>query len=251
MAGMSPPPVSIVTVTRDGLFFTRLLVEKVREFTRGRDYEILAVDRGSRDGSRDWLRAQPDVRLFRYGQWRSRDHGHAEAARKAIRAARHARIVLLDSDAHPVAADWLETSADRLDEQHRLAGAVFVDKHAGNPHGWYIHPHFMCFFRADFGGLVELRKLRGDATDTGEEATIRVLAAGLQVVGLPIRFADALAVGHPRVPTLAGGVFHAWYVTRLAHTEAEVDRESGGEVTRAGYMLPLMARLREAYGLGW
>ena len=40
------PPVSVVTVTRDGLFFSRLLVEKVREFNGARDYQILVVDYG-------------------------------------------------------------------------------------------------------------------------------------------------------------------------------------------------------------
>jgi hypothetical protein len=251
IAAMAAPPVSFVTVTRDGLFFTRLLVERLRAHTRDRAYEILVVDRGSRDGTRDWLRAQPDVRLFRYGQWRTRGHGHAEAAAKAIRAARHERIVLLDPDTHPVSDDWLTDSADRLDDRHRLAGAVFVDKHVGNPHGWYIHPHFMCFFRRDWGGLIELRKLRGEDTDTGEEATIRVLAAGFEVIGHPIRLAEDFALGHPSVPSVAGGVFHAWYVSRLEHNEAEVIRESNGMVSRAGYLLPLMARLRAAYDLAY
>jgi hypothetical protein len=110
----------------------------------------------------------------------------------AIRRARHDRIVLLDSDAHPVAPDWLEASVDRLDPHrrlvgealhYRLAGAIFHDKHRGNPHRWYIHPHFMAFFKADLDRLVVLRKRFGEDTDTGEEATMRVLAAGHEVIG--------------------------------------------------------------------
>ncbi len=245
------PPVSIVTVTRDGLFFSRLLVEKVREHTRGREYEILVVDRGSQDGSRAWMRAQPDVRLLTWSHWWTRDHGHAEAAARAIRVARFEHIVLLDSDAHPVSDDWLAGSVDRLDARTRLAGAVFVDKHKGNPHGWYVHPHFMAFRKADFGGLVELRKLQGHDTDVGEEATMRVLAAGLDIVQHPIRFASDYAVGHDRVPTIAGGVFHAWYVTRLEHHERQVVRETSGLVSVDRYMRPLQQRLRERYGLSY
>jgi hypothetical protein len=45
-----PRPVSIVAVTFDTYFFVRLLVEKVREFVGEREYEIIIVDRGSRDG---------------------------------------------------------------------------------------------------------------------------------------------------------------------------------------------------------
>lgn len=243
------PPVSIITVTRDGLFFSRLLVEKVREHTAGRPYEILVVDRGSRDGTRRWMRAQPDVRLLTWSHWWTRDHGHAEAAERALRVARFDHIVLLDSDAHPVSADWLAGTIDQLDTRRRLAGAVFVDRHVGNPHGWYVHPHFMAFRKADYGSLIELRKLHGHDTDVGEEATIRVLAAGFEIVRHPIALAADYAVGHDRVPTLAGGVFHAWYVTRLEHHERHVVRETNGQVSVDSYLRPLQQRLRERYGL--
>ena len=248
---MSLSAVSIVTVSCDSYFFIRLLVEKVREFIGSRDYEIVVVDRGSRDGTRAWLRAQHDVRLVSHRPWLSRGHGHGEAAETGVRAARHERIVLLDSDAHPIARDWLEGTTDRLDHHHRLAGAIFRDKHHGNPHGWYIHPHFMAFLRSDLGGLIVLRKLQGDATDTGEEATLRTLAAGRRIVGHPIEFCARLAVGHPRVPTVSGGVFHAWYVTRLIRQDVDVSRETNGQVTRASYLDPLQARLRSEYGLGY
>ncbi len=254
---MTLPAISFVTVSRDSFFFLRLLVEKIRELVGPRDYEIIVVDRGSRDGSRRWLAAQKDVRLLtprpwlRPASWFLSGHGHGEMAELGVRRARHARIVLLDSDAHPIAPDWLAASADRLDAHHRLAGAVFRDNHRGNPHGWYVHPHFMAFFKADLGGLVVLRKCRGEDTDTGEEATLRLLAAGHGIIGHPIEFCARLAVGHPRVPTIAGGVFHAWYVTRLTWHEAEVIRETGGEVSRARYLEPLQARLRAEYRLDY
>lgn len=247
---MTQRPVSIVTVTRDGLFFTRLLVDRVRQTIAGRDYEIIVVDQGSRDGTQAWARRQPDVRLLRQRRWfRPRGHGHGEAAELGAHAARHPSVVLLDSDAHPVCADWLDNSVDRLDDEHPLAGAVFRSPHRGNPHGWYVHPHFMAFRRDDLGRLIVLRKLRGEATDTGEEATIRILAAERQIIGHEIEFCPRFAVGHPRVPTMAGGVFHAWYVSRLLHAEAEVIRETGGQVSRTRYLEPLQARLRAAYGL--
>lgn len=246
---MSLRAVSIVTVTCDSYFFLRLMVEKLREFMGARDYEIVVVDRGSRDGSRAWLRGQPDVRLLTRRPLLARSHRHCEAAEAGVRAARHEHIVLLDSDAHPVSPNWLTGTVDRLDARHRLAGAVFRGRHSGNPHGWYIHPHFMTFFRSDLGGLVVLRKLRGDTTDTGEEATLRMLASGYDVIGHDIQFCPRLAVGNPRVPTIAGGVFHAWYVTRLIRRESEVFEETGGEVTRANYLEPLQAKLRAEYGL--
>lgn len=248
MTPTPPHPVSIVTVAADGLFFVQLLVHQVRATIGARPYEIVVVDRGSRDGLRAWAEAQPDIRLLRRRIWPwQRGHRHGEAAEAATRAARHDRIVLLDSDAHPLDPTWLTGSVDRLDDECRLAGAVFRSPHRGNPHGWYVHPHFMAFFKSDLGGLVVLRKLRGEDTDTGEEATIRVLAAGKQVAGHEIAFCPAFDVGHPRVPTVAGGVFHAWYVTRLIHDEPSVIRETEGAISRPRYLNPLLARLRTAY----
>jgi cellulose synthase/poly-beta-1,6-N-acetylglucosamine synthase-like glycosyltransferase len=244
-------PVSIVTVTRDGLFFTRLLVDRVRATVGDRPYEVIVVDQGSRDGTQDWVRAQPDVRLLRHRRWFGRAHQHGEAAEKGVRAARHPWIVLLDSDAHPVDAGWLAESVDRLDDRHPIAGAVFRSPHRGNPHGWYVHPHFMAFRRQDLDGLVVLRKMRGEDTDTGEEATLRVLDAGLSVIGHEITFAGDFDVGHPHFPTVAGGVFHAWYSSRLLHDEAVVIRESEGRVSRASFLDPLMEKLRAAHRLDY
>jgi hypothetical protein len=107
----------------------------------------------------------------------------------------------------------------------------------------------MAFFKADLGNLIVLRKLRGEDTDTGEEATLRVLQAGRGVVGHEIVSCPRFDVGQPSVPTVAGGVFHAWYVSRLMRTEPEVLHETGGRVSRAGYLEPLMARLRAEYQL--
>jgi hypothetical protein len=189
------------------------------------------------------------VRFINYPQKYSVGHGHAEAAEKGVQLARYERIVLMDSDAHPVAHDWLTNSVDQLSESVRLCGARFVDMHLGNPHGWYVHPHFMCFFKSDFGRLVELRKLQGERTDTGEEATLRVIEAGYGIRAFPIEFCPEFSVGHPRVPTVAGGVFHAWYVSRLEHEETTVVQETSGQVTKSSYLLPLQAKLRKAYGV--
>ena len=246
------PPVSVVTVSVDGYLFIRLLVEKVRAFIGERAYEIVVVDRGSRDGSRDWLRRQPDVRLLTHRQrWWHKGHRHGEAAEYGVRAARHERIVLLDSDAHPIDPSWLHGTSDQLDQRRRLAGARFGGLHRGNPHGWYIHPHFMSFFKSDLDDLIVLRKLRGEDTDTGEEATIRVLDRGHLTVDHVIEPSRTFAVGHPGYPTIAGGVFHAWYTSRLMRNEQEVIRETAGLVSRAAYLDPLIAKLRATYGLDY
>lgn len=243
-----PRPISIVTVTFDTPFFIRLLVEKVREFIGRRDYEIIVVDQGSKDDALAWLRAQPDVRLLQV-RLRTRGHGHGEAAELGVQSARYDTIVLLDSDAHPLDATWLEVTADRLDENHRLAGAVFHGLHEGNPHGWYIHPHLMAFSKSDLGDLITLRKV--GKWDTGEAATVRLLERGLKVVAHPLVRSDRFDVGHPNFPTEAAGVFHAWYGTRMQKESRSVARETNGAVNASTYLEPLQARLREVYQLSY
>ena len=244
-----PRPISIVTVSYDTFFFVRLLVEKVREFIGARSYEVIVVDRGSRDGTREWLGAQPDVRVVTAKSNR-RGHSHGDAAELGAEHARYDYIVLLDSDAHPLAPTWLELTADKLDDHNRLAGGIFRVSHKANRYGWYVHPHFMAFHKIDLGGNVTLRKVQQDL-DTGEAATIRLLDAGLGVIGYPLQFCDAFAVGHPHFPTVAASVFHAWYGTRLGKEAPLVNRETNGAVTDANYLYPLQARLREAYKLDY
>lgn len=245
---MTPRPVSIITVSYDTYFFVRLLVEKVREEIGGRAYEIVVVDRGSRDGTVEWLRRQADVRLIKAKPNR-RGHGHGEAAESGAAAARYDYVVLLDSDAHPVDRSWLELTIDQLDANNRLAGAMFRGMHKSNPHGWYVHPHFMAFHKADLGKQITLRKPRGTDLDTGEAATIRLLDAGLGVVGYRLKLCERFAVGHPRFPTVAAGVFHAWYGTRLLKDTRTVGEETSGVVNKTNYLEPLQARLRDAYHL--
>lgn len=245
-----PRPISIVTVSYDTVFFVRLLVEKVRELVGRRSYEVVVVDRGSRDGTREWLGAQPDVRVLSAKPNR-RGHGHGEAAEFGAENARYDHIVLLDSDAHPIEPTWLELTVDRLDNQHRLAGGIFRGMHKTNPHGWYIHPHFMAFHKDDLGGNIALRKIRGQDLDTGEAATVRLLDAGFDVIGYPIEFCARFAVGHPHFPTVTAGVFHAWYGTRLRKDIRTVNRETNGAVTSKNYLDPLQARLRQSYVLDY
>jgi glycosyltransferase involved in cell wall biosynthesis len=242
-------PVSIVTVSYDTFFFVRLLVEKIREFIGARSYEVIVADRGSRDGTREWLSAQPDVRVVAAKPNR-RGHGHGGAAELAAEQARYDHIVLLDSDAHPVDPAWLELTVDKLDTHNRLAGGVFRVSHKANRYGWYVHPHFMAFHKIDLGGNVTLRKVH-QHLDTGEAATIRLLDAGLGVIGYPLRFCDAFAVGHPHFPTVTASVFHAWYGTRLGKEAPLVNRETNGAVTDANYLYPLQARLRQVYKLDY
>ena len=103
----------------------------------------------------------------------------------------------------------------------------------------------------DLGGDIRLRKIRGQDLDTGEAATVRLLDAGRGVIGYPLEFCVRFDVGHPHFPTVAAGVFHAWYGTRLGKDVHTVEVETNGAVTNANYLKPLQTRLRQAYHLDY
>jgi GT2 family glycosyltransferase len=57
--------ISFVVATRDRLDFLRATVESIRADAMTIDYEIVAVDGGSVDGSRAWLESERGIRLIR------------------------------------------------------------------------------------------------------------------------------------------------------------------------------------------
>lgn len=95
---------SIVILSHDALAMTERCLGHLRRHA-DRDFptQIVVVDNGSRDGSREWLAAQPDVELValdeNLGAPRGRNLGYARA--------RGAWVVFMDNDAL-VEAGWLK-----------------------------------------------------------------------------------------------------------------------------------------------
>lgn len=98
-------PVSVVMPVYNGMdTLDRSLPALLRQkdAVLGKDYEIIVVDDGSTDGSGDRVRTRyPEVRLLRH----SENRGRIEARLTGIKAARFARILLIDVRA--VASDDL------------------------------------------------------------------------------------------------------------------------------------------------
>lgn len=78
---------------------------------------------------------------------------------------------------------------------------------------------------------------------------IRILDAGLGIIGYPLESWPEFHHPSKHVPTISAGVFHAWYVTRLLHIPGSVIRESEGTIAVKSYLLPLQATLRRTYQL--
>jgi len=175
----------------------------------------------------------------------------ARIAEEAVRLAKYEAIALLDSDAHPMQADWLALTVDKMDAQHPLAGAIFRDKHEGNPHGWYIHPHFMTFFQIRPGKTHHPaenprphhghRRGSHDPRAGGREGNPRLPHRVLQgALRGPSPRAHGVRRGLPCVvcdPAFQG-----------AKHRGQGDR---GAVSRENYMYPLQEMLRKTYNLNY
>ncbi len=92
---------SIVILTHDQLDYTRQCLDSIRRFT-DEPYELIVVDNASFDGTLEYLRAQPDVRLIANAE----NRGFPAAANQGIAEAQGSQVLLLNNDTI-VTTGWL------------------------------------------------------------------------------------------------------------------------------------------------
>jgi glycosyltransferase involved in cell wall biosynthesis len=113
---------TVVVISWNQLALLQRLVDQLlnQSFERSR-YEIIVVDDGSTDGSREWLQSLPSdkVRVLLGAE----DRGRAASRNKGIRAAQGDVVVMLDGD-HTIEPDFLAVHAAR----HERERCVIVGK---------------------------------------------------------------------------------------------------------------------------
>ena len=114
---------SVVTGTYNRLPFLQLLIASVRrQLPRGISYEIILVDGGSTDGTLEYLKHQPDVRVLQHGALL----GAIRAFSDGGKAARGEYVALLNDDV--IVHDGALLKAIQHLETHPCCGAVaFAD----------------------------------------------------------------------------------------------------------------------------
>ncbi|SHJ04447.1 glycosyltransferase [Propionispora hippei] len=94
--------ISMIIVTFNKLDYTKLCIDSIRQHTAANSYELIVVDNGSTDGTVDWLREQPDLRVI----CNQDNAGFPAACNQGIRAAEGNHILLLNNDTI-VTPGWL------------------------------------------------------------------------------------------------------------------------------------------------
>jgi GT2 family glycosyltransferase/2-polyprenyl-3-methyl-5-hydroxy-6-metoxy-1,4-benzoquinol methylase/tetratricopeptide (TPR) repeat protein len=99
---------SIVILTFNQLGYTRQCLASIAHST-DEDYEIIVVDNGSTDGTPDYLRSLPNVKLIE----NATNRGFPAAANQGIKAAKGRQVLLLNNDT-VVTTGWLWRLLDAL-----------------------------------------------------------------------------------------------------------------------------------------
>lgn len=118
----TPPPVAILMLTWNGLHYTREFVESLRALTEGVEYQLIVVDNGSSDGTREYLRGLEWVTLIE----NETNVGYVRGNNQAIAAAPAGwDVVLVNNDMRILQADWLARlrAVAHSDPAHGMVGA--------------------------------------------------------------------------------------------------------------------------------
>ena len=201
------PGVTIIIVNWNSRDILRVALTAIERFAAP-DTRIIVLDNGSRDGSREFLRAAPVRSVLlpvNIHHWAALDMG--------VLLARTEFVVTLDVDAFPVSSDWLQRLIPPLNQGFVVSG--------GHWHREYVHPCCLAMRRRDFisrGHSFRPRwndgsELGTTSWDTGESISLREPGR--------VSFLEPTEhLGPRRIGVVFGGiVYHNFYLTRFAGTQ--------------------------------
>lgn len=141
--------VSIVVPTFNRLERLRRCVDKIQQNVR-HPHEVILVDGGSKDGTREWLAGQQELRVI----LEPRREGAVRAFNKGFRAARGDLVMWLNDDAYPLPGA-VEAAVEMI-ERPDLSDVGMVAFY----HNWHSERNVLDRVEHD-GGSYELCHVRG------------------------------------------------------------------------------------------
>ena len=204
------PRFTIISVNYNTKEWIKLLIEKVREFT-GVPYEFIIIDNGSSDGSVEYLEKQKDIILLKNDM----NIGHGPALDYGFSFIRTRYAIVIDSDAHPIRADWINKLLSSLDNNCLVSGI--------HHHRNYVHPACMALevktfykykltFKPNWPKDNDINKLGNTNWDAGEYISVKILEDGKKINLIPLSKRNSNTI----VGSEYGGIiYHNFYATRL------------------------------------
>jgi len=122
---------SIVTGTYNRISYLHDMVESIRKSALNLSYEIIVVDGGSRDGTQDWCRKQPDIRLIEHGKLLGAVKAFNDGARAAV-----GKYVILANDDIKFIDESLLAAYSFMEDNPRVGvGCFWQDRYK---QGWHV-----------------------------------------------------------------------------------------------------------------
>jgi glycosyltransferase involved in cell wall biosynthesis/predicted O-methyltransferase YrrM len=213
------PLLTIISVNFNTKEWIKLLIEKVKEYTRI-PYELIVVDNGSSDGSVEYLQSQKDVSLIQTGK----NLGHGPALDYGFSFIRTKYAIVLDSDAHPIHADWINKLVTPLNNECLLSG---IHHHRNYAHPACLALELKTFYKYKLTFIPnwpkdnDINKLGKINWDAGEYLSIKILESGKKINLIPVSKRNSGTI----VGTEYGDiVYHNFYATRLkTNSQKEFD----------------------------
>ncbi|MDR6816447.1 rhamnosyltransferase [Neorhizobium sp. 2083] len=110
---------AVIVPTKNAMPSISRVLEKVLNQNTPWSYDVIVIDSGSGDGTREYLRQQPRVRLI---EIEPKNFGHGRTRNLAIEAADTEFVALLTHDAEPIDDKWLLTLVSTAEQDERIAG---------------------------------------------------------------------------------------------------------------------------------
>jgi ATP-binding cassette, subfamily B, bacterial len=161
----TPPVASVIVPVRDNLARTRIALEALLANTSDLPYEVIVVDNGSDDPTREYLEVLAARNREVRGVRNAEDVGFAAACNAGVRAGAGEYLVLLNTDT-VVPPGWLTGLAERLDD--RSIGLVGPATNRGRG------PAHVATSYETYGEMVAFAREHGDAWEGCRPVDIQV-----------------------------------------------------------------------------
>lgn len=118
---------SIVILTYNQLDYTKLCIESIKKFTPSNTYEIIVVDNNSTDGTPNWLKNQPDLKVI----YNKENKGFPAGCNQGIKISKGDNILLLNNDTI-VTPNWLNNLQKALYSSDKIGAVGAVSNNCSN-----------------------------------------------------------------------------------------------------------------------